>query len=159
MKSPILCSQVLSSESETQTFAQRLAGVLKAGSLIALSGDLGAGKSTLARAFIRARLEDDMAEVPSPTFTLVQTYEVTDGPEIWHADLYRLTDPEEAYELGLDEARDEAICLVEWPDRMPEDWWDGALEIVLTITDKGERLLAVYGDEDRWRHLVQKVIR
>lgn len=137
--------------------ARKLAAAVPAGSLIALTGDLGAGKSTLARAFIRARLEDDMAEVPSPTFTLVQTYDCDDGVEIWHADLYRLTDPEEAYELGLDEARDEAICLIEWPDRMPDDWWNGALEITLEIAEQGARNATFKGNAARWQALIEKV--
>ena len=141
-------------EADTLALAAALAATVPAGRLIALEGDLGAGKSTLARAFIRARLGDDEAEVPSPTFTLVQTYGCDDGTEVWHADLYRLTDPEEAYELGLDEARDDGICLIEWPDRMPEDWWDGALTIRLTIGEQGARTITLSGD-DRWRPVVE----
>ncbi|WP_286830081.1 MULTISPECIES: tRNA (adenosine(37)-N6)-threonylcarbamoyltransferase complex ATPase subunit type 1 TsaE [Kordiimonas] len=143
-------------EEETLTLAQALASSVPAGRLIALEGDLGAGKSTLARAFIRARLGDEEAEVPSPTFTLVQTYDCDDGVQVWHADLYRLTDPEEAYELGLDEARDDGICLIEWPDRMPQDWWDGALKVHLTIGDRGERTVVLSGDAG-WRSLVEEL--
>ncbi len=86
-------------------------------------GDLGAGKTVFARAFIRARAARAgrrIAEVPSPTFTLVQTYDLG-GEPVWHADLYRLADPSEVEELGLDEARAGGILLVEWPDR----WGDG----------------------------------
>jgi tRNA threonylcarbamoyl adenosine modification protein YjeE len=152
-----LFETVCTSEQETNALAARLASRLGAGALVALTGDLGAGKSTLARAFIRARLEDDEAEVPSPTFTLVQTYDAPDGTEIWHADLYRLSDPEEVYELGLDEAREDAICLIEWPDRMPENWWRDALELTLAIGEAGARHIAFKGDAARWAECVAEV--
>lgn len=154
MSEPVSRTIKCSTEADTLALATALAAAVPPGNLVALVGDLGAGKSTLARAFIRARLGDDEAEVPSPTFTLVQTYDCDDGIEVWHADLYRLTDPEEAYELGLDEARDHGICLIEWPDRMPEDWWSGALTIRLTIGDAGERTMVLSGDA-RWRSLVE----
>lgn len=117
-------------QADVEAFASRLSQKIAAGDLLALTGDLGAGKTTFSRAFIRACLGDAMAEVPSPTFTLVQTYEV-DSFTIYHTDLYRLRDPEEVYDLGLDDERADAILLVEWPDRMPEDWWHSALEISL----------------------------
>jgi tRNA threonylcarbamoyl adenosine modification protein YjeE len=154
-----LFETVCTSEQETDALAARMAAHLATGSLVALTGDLGAGKSTLARAFIRARLEDGEAEVPSPTFTLVQTYDAPDGTEIWHADLYRLSDPEEVYELGLDEAREDAICLVEWPDRMPESWWRDALEVTLAIGDAGARHIAFKGDKARWSRFVAEVAK
>ena len=111
----------------TERFAARLAPQLSAGDVLLLSGPIGAGKTTFARALIRARL-GHAEEVPSPTFTLVQTYQ-TDGPEIWHADLYRLGDPQEVFELGLEEAFATAICLVEWPDRLGPDAPDDALRL------------------------------
>lgn len=86
---------------------------------ILLSGEVGAGKTHFARAFIRARQGEAAEDVPSPTFTLVQTYADPRGTEIWHADLYRLSDPQEIDELGLSEAMESAICLIEWPDRLP----------------------------------------
>lgn len=92
-----------------------LAAHLKAGDCLLLSGPIGAGKSHLARALIQARL-GRFEDVPSPTFTLVQTYQA--DVEIWHADLYRLSHPDEVLELGLDEAFSDAICLIEWPDRL-----------------------------------------
>lgn len=109
----------LSSPEATAAFARRLASRLRPGDTLLLEGPIGAGKTHFARALIlerlaRAGLSED---VPSPTYTLVQTYD--DGvAEIWHADLYRLTDPSEVAELGLSEAFDTAICLVEWPDRL-----------------------------------------
>lgn len=96
-----------------------LAGRLGAGDTLLLEGGIGAGKTHLARALIAACLaREGLAEdIPSPTFTLVQTYRA--GPlEIWHADLYRLSHPDEAAELGLDEAFERALCLVEWPERL-----------------------------------------
>ena len=86
---------------------------------MALSGGLGGGKTTLARAVIRELAGDPRLEVPSPTFTLVQPYTARDGRGIIHADLYRLRDSDELVELGFDEMAEDAITLVEWPDRMP----------------------------------------
>jgi tRNA threonylcarbamoyladenosine biosynthesis protein TsaE len=102
----------------TEALGAALADRLGPGDAVFLLGPVGAGKSHLARALIRARLGDPCAEVPSPTFTLVQTYADPRGGEIWHADLYRLTHPDEGLELGLDEAFSRAITLVEWPERL-----------------------------------------
>lgn len=100
----------------TAAVAQQLGSVLGPGDTILLEGDVGAGKTHFARALIQSLLEVP-EDVPSPTFTLVQTYETPRG-EIWHADLYRLTPIQEIEELGLTEAFENAICLVEWPDRL-----------------------------------------
>lgn len=98
----------------TDRLAEALARTAQAGDIILLEGPIGAGKSHFARAYIRARLGRE-EDVPSPTFTLVQEY---DGlPPIWHADLYRLSHPDDLLELGLEEALGRDICLVEWPDR------------------------------------------
>ncbi len=99
----------------TRALGARLAGLLRRGDLIGLEGELGAGKSELARAVIHARAGAAI-EVPSPTFTLVQTYDLP-GLRITHVDLYRLGDPAELSELGLDEALDQGALLVEWPER------------------------------------------
>lgn len=104
----------------TETLARALAGAARAGDVVALRGDLGAGKTEFARAFIHARQDAaglPREEVPSPTFTLVQLYELPGAP-VWHFDLYRLAAPEEAWELGLEEALAEGIALIEWPDRL-----------------------------------------
>ena len=107
----------LSNLAATQRFGGLLAAQLKAGDVIALSGALGAGKSALARAIIQAvdPTEDD---VPSPTFTLVQHYALADGTPLWHLDLYRIDDAQDAMALGLDDAFVDAVCLIEWPDRL-----------------------------------------
>lgn len=92
----------------------RIASAMRAGDVIALSGPLGAGKTTLARAILRAA--GHAGEVPSPTFTLIEMYEATEPP-IAHADFYRLEDPSEALELGLEDYREGAVLLAEWPER------------------------------------------
>lgn len=104
----------LKDEAATIELGEDLALALKAGDCLALSGDLGAGKSTLARAFLRAMADDPALEVPSPTFTLVQSYELR--IPVSHFDLYRLADVSELDELGFDEALSDGICLVEWPE-------------------------------------------
>lgn len=116
----------------THELAQCLARIAGPGDVIALSGDLGAGKTEFARAFIRT-LTDPEEDVPSPTFTLVQTYEGTTA-EIWHFDLYRLEHPEEIFELGIEDALHDAISLIEWPDRMGTYIPRDRLDVRLTIT-------------------------
>lgn len=106
----------------TAELAAALGGMLAPGDVILLEGPIGAGKTHFARSLIQSRLaaaHQPVEDVPSPTFTLVQTYEAG-GDEIWHADLYRLTHPDEVEELGLAEAFETAICLVEWPDRLSD---------------------------------------
>jgi tRNA threonylcarbamoyladenosine biosynthesis protein TsaE len=128
-------SLFLPTEEDTDRLAQWLADRLGPGDAVLLSGPIGAGKSHLARAFIRARL-DRFEDVPSPTFTLVQTYQA-DDVEIWHADLYRLSHPDEVLELGLDEAFEKAICLIEWPDRLGPLAPEHAISIGLSSRGEG----------------------
>ncbi len=106
----------LADEAATQDLGRALARALRPGDAVCLTGPLGAGKSTLARALIRALTTAD-EEVPSPTFTLVQFYDTAAFP-LAHFDLYRLSDPDEAYEIGLDEALDDGVALIEWPQRL-----------------------------------------
>lgn len=138
----------LSSPEETAQLARRIGGRLSAGDVLLLQGGIGAGKTHFARALIQSLLETP-EDVPSPTFTLVQVY---DGPdcEIWHSDLYRLSDPDEAVELGLEEAFDSAICLVEWPDRLAELAPDTALMLDFTLLDEGQRQLCLSWQAEKW---------
>jgi len=106
----------LEDESATQALAARLAAAVGIGDVIALSGDLGSGKTVFARAFIR-RYCTTVDEVPSPTFTLVQMYDGGAAP-VYHFDLYRLKHPDEALELGIEDAFADGISLIEWPDRL-----------------------------------------
>lgn len=105
-----------SDEAATKRVAAALAARVRPGDVIALQGDLGAGKTTFARGFIGALTIADEV-VPSPTFTLVQTY-ASEAGDIWHFDLYRLKRAEEAYELGIEEAFGNGISLIEWPERL-----------------------------------------
>jgi tRNA threonylcarbamoyladenosine biosynthesis protein TsaE len=107
----------LPDEAATAGLAARLASRARQGDVIGLSGELGSGKTTFARAFIRA-FGGGEEEVPSPTFTLVEIYSFLGRPPIWHFDLYRLSAPEEAWELGIEEAWIEGISLIEWPERL-----------------------------------------
>ena len=127
----------LPDDAATARFGVVLAGLLQAGDTVLLSGGIGAGKTHLSRALIRARLGRE-EDVPSPTFTLVQTYDAT--PEIWHADLYRLSHPDEVLELGLDAAFETAICLVEWPDRLGEYAPPDALYLHLSPEKEGRTM-------------------
>lgn len=114
----------------TRRLGIRLAAVLRPGDVVLLTGDLGAGKTTLARAMIAKMC--GVEDAPSPTYTLVQVYDIAEGGELWHADLYRIEDPSELDELGLDDAFDFAVCLVEWPDRLGKALPPDRLEILLT---------------------------
>ena len=127
-----------------------LSGQLQAGDVIALEGALGAGKSVLARGIIQAACpaEDD---IPSPTFTLVQTYEPDDLPLIMHFDLYRLKTPEESLELGIEDAFIDAICLIEWPQRLGAFLPRGALTITLVDGADANSRVAHFGGGARWQ--------
>ena len=124
-------------EAGTAAFGETLAKVARAGDVITLSGPLGVGKTALARGFIAALGHD--GEVPSPSFAIVQPYENL-HPRVWHVDLYRVEDPSEIEELGLDSATD-AVLLVEWPERAGERAWPDALALSLDFAPEGERIL------------------
>ncbi len=135
---------------------------LAPGDLVALQGDLGAGKSTFARSAIRARLGDPNAEVPSPTFSLMQSYDAP-GLAIAHCDLYRLADETAANELGLDEAISHGAILVEWPERAPGLIAEGGLatdrlEIALTENDDAVRRRATISAYGRWPAKLQRLL-
>ena len=142
-------SLTLTSPEDTTRLARALAPHLNAGDVILLGGPIGAGKSFFARALILTLLTTP-EDIPSPTFTLVQTYSAPKF-DIWHCDLYRLTTPYEAQELGLEDAFETALCLVEWPDRLGDLAPTDALEISLQITDTSqERHVTIYATDPRW---------
>jgi tRNA threonylcarbamoyladenosine biosynthesis protein TsaE len=150
MESPITVT--LPDLDATGRLAARLAPLARAGDALLLEGPLGAGKSAFARAFLRAITGDPRLEVPSPSFTLVQSYDLPDGTEAHHFDLYRLSGAGDVVELGWDEAR-RGIVLVEWPERLGALRPDDALRIEMaygatedarlaTLTGWPERLAA-----------------
>ncbi|WP_102106642.1 tRNA (adenosine(37)-N6)-threonylcarbamoyltransferase complex ATPase subunit type 1 TsaE [Oceaniglobus roseus] len=138
----------LPSPDATATLARSLAPALHAGDVLLLEGEIGAGKTHFARSLIQHLQGDRAEDVPSPTFTLVQTYE-TPGLEVWHADLYRLSHPDEVLELGLDEAFRSALCLVEWPDRLGPLAPPQALTLTFAVSGEQGRVLTVSGDPSR----------
>ncbi|RED12090.1 tRNA (adenosine(37)-N6)-threonylcarbamoyltransferase complex ATPase subunit type 1 TsaE [Pontivivens insulae] len=129
MTNPPDVTYELADADATSSVASALAAVLGPGDVVLLNGPVGAGKSHFARAAIRSQTHDGQ-EVPSPTFTLVQDYTGRNGP-IWHMDLYRLGDSGELVELGLDDAMQDAICLIEWPERLGELRPERVLDITL----------------------------
>ncbi len=120
-----------SSETETIAAAIAFAATIKPRDIILLNGDLGVGKSVFSRAVIRTLTQSPTLDVPSPTFTLVQTYEAPIG-DIWHFDLYRLKDPEELYEIGWEDALTSGTILIEWPERL--DYLTPQKTITVTLT-------------------------
>ena len=140
---------ILADERSTEALGERLAGLLRPGDAIALSGPLGVGKTALVRAILAALGHG--GEVPSPTFAIVQPYEEL-RPPVWHVDLYRIEDPEEMDELGLDSAS-EAVLLVEWPERAGANAWPEALRLTLDFAQGGARRLTADVPpswQDRW---------
>ncbi len=126
-----------------EAFGAELAQSLGLGEAVCLFGPLGAGKSTLARGLVRALTRPDQ-DVPSPTFTLIQTYQGPDFP-VAHFDLYRLKRPEEAFEIGLDEALDLGAVVVEWSERLGDALPPDRLDVRLEIADDGGRLATLRG--------------
>ena len=128
---------ILADEAATLAAGATLAGLLRAGDVVTMTGDLGAGKTTLVRGLLQAL--GHVGEVPSPSFAIVQPYEDVQPP-VWHADLYRLDDPSELTELGLDSLGD-SVLIVEWPERAGEDAWREALRLSLEILGPRKRRL------------------
>jgi len=138
----------LPDEGSTAALAARIAALARPGDTIALRGDLGAGKTSFARAFIRA-CGDAREEVPSPTFTLVQIYE-TDSGTIWHFDLYRLKTADEAWELGIEDAFASGISLIEWPERLGPLLPARRLDVTLDFGDRPQARRAFLAGDAEW---------
>lgn len=157
-RNPVPALDIEIDEPRLARLAAVMAYAARPGDVVALVGDLGAGKSTFARAFIRAALGDPCAEVPSPTFSLRQDY---DGPRfpVTHVDLYRIADPSEVDELGLDEHQTDRVLLVEWPERAPESLPARHTQIRLSeVSDPDLRrvtVTAIGGDDDRLSRTVE----
>lgn len=125
-----------------ETLGERIAARLRPGDVVALSGPLGSGKTTLARSIIAAL--GHRGEVPSPTFTIVETYELE--PPLVHADFYRLERPQEAEELGLDDYREGAALIAEWPERAGGFAHEpGCLSVALEVADHGRKAIVEAG--------------
>lgn len=139
----------LPDEAATAALAARIAAQARPGDVIALRGDLGVGKTSFARAFIRARGNAE-EEIPSSTFTLVQIYEPSDAM-IWHFDLYRLGTAEEAWELGIEEAFVSGISLIEWPERLGALLPRRRLEISLSFGERPQARRADCAGGAEWR--------
>lgn len=133
-------------EAEMLALGARLGSAVRTGDTIALVGDLGAGKTTLARGLVQAVLPDEI--VPSPTYTLVQAYDFPSFT-LWHCDLYRLEHPDEAFELGLIDALGEDVCLIEWPDRLGGHLPDDSMTIEIKFEGEGRKVaLTGWGDRN-----------
>lgn len=145
---PVEVTVTLADEAATRRLAEDIAALARPGDVITLQGDLGAGKSFLARAFIRAVADDPALEVPSPTFTLVQTY-VTPRLKLAHLDLYRLADASELAELGLDDLADH-VLLVEWPERGEDLIGPDRLAIALAAGDTDDARVATLNAGPSW---------
>lgn len=137
------------------TLAQPLAKALRKGDVVALWGDLGVGKTTFARVLIQTLVGEEV-DVPSPTFTLVQVYDSPQS-EVWHCDLYRLKEPEEAFELGLEDAFHDAICLIEWPERLGKLLPRRRIDVLLKIINETTReiTLTLIGSHESLQTLLE----
>ena len=128
---------ILADEEATAALGATLAGRLQAGDVITLSGPLGVGKTAFVRGLLAALGHE--GEVPSPSFAIVQPYDNLD-PFVWHVDLFRLDDPSELEELGLESASD-GVLLIEWPEKAGQGAWPEALRLTLDFADAGARRL------------------
>ena len=146
----------LNSADATTDLAERIGATLQPGDCVLLEGSIGAGKTHFARSLIQSLLLAP-EDVPSPTFTLVQTYGTSRG-EVWHADLYRLSSPEDIEELGLTDAFESAICLVEWPDRLGDLIPSDAMTLSFAADDTREdtRHLVASWKDPRWDAIWEK---
>ncbi len=141
----------------TAVLAKMLAAHVKPGDVIALIGPLGAGKTTFARGFIQAFFKEEEI-VPSPTFTLVQHYDTTEF-SIQHFDLYRIETKEELREIGLEDALEESVCLVEWPEIAQEYLPKDTLMLELTYGERENERVAMLSGSPRWDDVLNNAIK
>ncbi|MBQ8465469.1 MAG: tRNA (adenosine(37)-N6)-threonylcarbamoyltransferase complex ATPase subunit type 1 TsaE [Alphaproteobacteria bacterium] len=135
------------SEEKTSELAKRVAILSRKGDVFALYGTLGMGKSVFARAFVQELC--GQTDVPSPTFTLVQMYDAPDF-EIYHFDLYRLKSPEEIFELGMEEAVYEGVCLIEWPEKMGGYLPKKTIKINITAQSNGRQIEFIFNNQETY---------
>lgn len=138
-------------EEKTINLGRELSKICRQGDVLALNGTLGMGKSVLARAFIQELC--GKIEVPSPTFTLVQMYD-TPNFEIYHFDLYRLKSPEEIFELGIEEAMYEGVCLIEWPEKMAGYLPKKAIKVNITPLDGGRQIEFYFSNHETYQRFL-----
>lgn len=144
-------------EDELKRLAHLIAPLAHTGDVIALTGDLGAGKSVFARAFIRTAMGQNDLDVPSPTYTIVQTYHPPKPqPEIWHVDLYRLEKPEDITELGLKDAQ-EAVLLIEWPERLDAKLLGNGLSVTIAAGKTKTTRTVKLTPSLSWRERIRKI--
>lgn len=155
IESPII-TLTLDDEAASQRLGEDIAPILKSGDCLLLSGDLGMGKTTIARALIRAFLNNNDEEVPSPTFTLVNHFE-KDRAALAHYDLYRIAHADELLELGFKEDLDLGITLVEWPERAASDMPQDALTLKIDTAGAG-RSISFYGNKD-WAQRIKRTVQ
>ncbi len=151
----VLFDDILPSPEATGRFAAKIGAILQPGDTILLDGPIGAGKTHFARSLIQS-LQDHPEDVPSPTFTLVQTYATSAG-EVWHADLYRLSGPNDVFETGLADALSFVICLIEWPDRLGLDLPQNALhaEFLPAIGQDARRVRITANTTSNWKERLE----
>ena len=144
---------LLEDEAATERLGERIGRALRPGDVVALFGDLGAGKTTLGRGILRGLGFE--GEVSSPTFPIVQVYETPQMRlPLWHVDLYRVDSAREIEQLALDEALEDSALVIEWPERLGEDLWPGALCLHLSVAGEGARSLTAKVPtawEGRWQ--------
>ena len=160
MQPVTLAKLTFESPEATTEFAVALSRILTAGDVLLLSGPIGAGKTHFVRSAIQSMLttEGRSEDVPSPSFTLVQTFNLQDF-EIWHADLYRLGDASEFDELGLSEAFETALCFVEWPENVAIDWPDTALHVAVSLEEHpDQREFVITGDRPHWDDRIREAL-
>lgn len=145
----LLFTAHLNSETATASLGESMGTILQPGDVLLLEGEVGAGKTFFARKLIQSILTTP-EDVPSPTFTLVQTYDTLKG-EVIHADLYRLSSPDEIVELGLVDAFETSIALIEWPDRLGEETPSNSLTLKFDVGQNADhRTVSILGDPSAW---------